>query len=216
MVFVPILRNLLQGCGRIRDSLLQLFLECSKLPANRVVEVNEMWRVRQKEMDLDERLSDGSRGEKNSNKSTIDRYTSESCRSASKRLAVHMDDARPSCSSSNLNEDDGGLKDEEIEEFLQSRAKRGRGAIGSRMDETGPYRPLGEDTMDALRTSTVKSRRTVLGPEKPSSLKSSESSEDESDEDRRKKARKTKRSTKDKSRDRKRKRKEEKRRKKHR
>ncbi|CAN1173076.1 hypothetical protein LINPERPRIM_LOCUS9035, partial [Linum perenne] len=191
--------------------------------ANRVVEVNEMWRVRQKEINLDERLSDGSKSEKNN--STKDRYTGESHRSTSKRLAVHNDDARPSCSSStrasgssnsNLIENDGGLKDEEIEEFLQSRAKRGRGAVGSRMDETGPFRPTGEDTMDVI----VKSHRAVLGPEKPSYINSSESSDDESDDDRRKKAKKTKsekkHSTKEKSRDKKRKRKDEKRRKKHR
>ena len=31
------------------------------------------------------------------------------------------------------------LLDEEVDDFLRSRAKRGRGAVGSRMDETGPY-----------------------------------------------------------------------------
>eukprot|EP00249_Psilotum_nudum_P013524 c24379_g1_i1 orf=175-1176(+) len=34
---------------------------------------------------------------------------------------------------------DEGLNDQEIEQFLHSRAKRGRGAVGSRMDEPGPY-----------------------------------------------------------------------------
>lgn len=34
---------------------------------------------------------------------------------------------------------DKGLKEDEVEQFLHARVKRGRGTVGSRMDETGPY-----------------------------------------------------------------------------
>eukprot|EP00897_Mesotaenium_endlicherianum_P007225 jgi/Mesen1/6530/ME000333S05835 len=36
-------------------------------------------------------------------------------------------------------EEGGGLSDEAMKLFLRSRAKRGRGAVGSRMDHTGPF-----------------------------------------------------------------------------
>lgn len=116
------------------------------------------------------------------------------------------------------------------------RAKRGRGAVGSRMDETGPYLPPSSDSKGkGLANSNVGSREewenhVVLGPQKPSSLKLYESSEEDSDSDsdsdsrrdRRKKAKKVssskqhsrKHRLKEKSKDKK-KRKEEKRRKRH-
>lgn len=114
------------------------------------------------------------------------------------------------------------------------RAKRGRGAVGSRMDETGPYLPPSSDSKGkGLANPNVGSReewenRVVLGPQKPSSLKLYESSEEDSDSDsdsrrdRRKKAKKVssskqhsrKHRLKEKSKDKK-KRKEEKRRKRH-
>ncbi|CAL1385044.1 unnamed protein product [Linum trigynum] len=198
--------------------------------ANRAVEVSEMWRVRQQEKELDKRLSERSRGKKV--EITKDRNMGEYHRSASKSFSLQGNDARPSCSSSDVvhggssSIKEEGLKDEEIEEFLHSRVKRGRGAVGSRMDETGPYRPSGEDTMENLSTREVRVHRVILGPEKPSSLRPSDSSEDESDEDRRKKANrkgkserkhksKEKSSSSSSSRDNKRRRKEEKRRKKH-
>ncbi|CAI0377097.1 unnamed protein product [Linum tenue] len=155
--------------------------------ANRVVEVNEMWRAREKEKDLGNQLGERSK----------DRNIGESPRSSSKRLSVRGNDARPSCSSNDVVREgsrsmkEEGLKDEEIEEFLHSRVKRGRGAVGSRMDETGPYRPSGEDTIENPSSNEGREHhRAILGPEKPSSLKSSDSSEDEPDEDRRKKAKK--------------------------
>lgn len=68
---------------------------------------------------------------------------------------------------------------------LDDRIKRGRGAVGSRMDETGPYLPSSSDIggKQSITPLTDKrewqEKRVVLGPEKPSSI--SECSEDESD-----------------------------------
>lgn len=50
-----------------------------------------------------------------------------------------------------------GLRDDELEEFLHARAKRGRGDVSSRMDEAGPYSPRASsrqnDNMgDSVRT----------------------------------------------------------------
>jgi len=89
------------------------------LAANRAVEVNEMWRVRQKELELDDRLKGKSRDEGSHVKEGGDRETSQS---RSKRR-----DSDASCSSSRRSYedhhsgDDDGLKDEEIEKFLHSR-----------------------------------------------------------------------------------------------
>lgn len=64
---------------------------------------------------------------------------------------------------------DEGLKDDEVEQFLQSRVKRGRGAIGSRMDEPGPY-PLPQPGRPHLPDVHVKEdwedrfRSPVAGP----------------------------------------------------
>ncbi|CAM8935268.1 unnamed protein product [Rhodiola kirilowii] len=132
--------------------------------ANRAVEVNEMWRVRQKEKELDERIKrrrrDEGQGERN--------YTS-----ASRYMVDKLDQG--SCSSERMTRDDlpprdEGLKDEEIEEFLQARAKRGRGAVGSRMDEPGPYLPsvAGQSLTSSETNFRERWESRVLGPEKPS------------------------------------------------
>ncbi|KAF5733247.1 hypothetical protein HS088_TW17G00789 [Tripterygium wilfordii] len=77
-----------------------------------------------------------------------------------------------------------GLGDEEIEEFLHSSVKRGRGTVGSRMDETGPYLPACSDSKDNLSTSPCVSEPCYMrSRDKPSSLKSSE---DELDKKRKK------------------------------
>uniref|UniRef100_A0A803KPJ9 Uncharacterized protein n=1 Tax=Chenopodium quinoa TaxID=63459 RepID=A0A803KPJ9_CHEQI len=105
---------------------------------NRAVEVNEMWRVRQKEKELDDRLKD--------------------------RVSV-----------------DG-------------RVKRGRGSIGSRMDETGPFLPRSSESPDGVATDYSKEerrRKAVLGAEKPSSWKHCESSDESSDNDEQKRSKKT-------------------------
>ncbi|KAF4346488.1 hypothetical protein G4B88_012525 [Cannabis sativa] len=147
--------------------------------ANRAVEINEMWRVRQKELELDDRLKDRSKDQRSNG----------------------------------------------------ARAKRGRGAVGPRMDETGPYLPRGPNPKEELLTN-IEHRNVVYGPKKPYSLESCESSEtdtessetDTDDNKREKKRRKThsrnskkphkeKHKSKKKSKDKKKKRKEEKRRK---
>ncbi|CAK9145010.1 unnamed protein product [Ilex paraguariensis] len=157
--------------------------------ANRAVEVNEMWRVRQKEQELDDRLKGRLRNESSSDRSHGD--ISESQRSKGKR---HIDDKANATFSSSQSKrvaqdchlrDNEGLKDNEVEEFLHSRVKRGRGAVGSRMDETGPYLPSCPDSKGKQLASPDVGfregweRRCVVGPEKPSSLKSFESSDSE-------------------------------------
>lgn len=82
--------------------------------------MNEMWRVRQKEMELDKRVKgtsvykssgDGSHRDDSSSRSTgrragVDKSTSASSSSSSKKEPEHSPE---------------GLKDEELEEFLHSR-----------------------------------------------------------------------------------------------
>ncbi|PSS02751.1 Serine/threonine-protein kinase [Actinidia chinensis var. chinensis] len=200
--------------------------------ANRVVEVNEMWRVRQKELELDDRLRVRLRDDSSSDRSNRD--SSSSKRSTNKRHIGVETSASVPCSSSKRAIQDcysreyEVLKDEDIDEFLHSRVKRGRGAVGSRMDETGPYLPTCSDSLERQFTCSdigghERWELRVLGLEKPSSLKHCESSEEESRQDKRKKDEKVgsskrhsrKHKSKDKSRDKKKKRREEKRRKHH-
>lgn len=107
------------------------------------------------------------------------------------------------------------------------RVKRGRGAVGSRMDETGPYLPPCPDSKgNQLAIPDVAAREewehhANLRVEKPSRLKSSNSFEDKSFEDKHKKKKASsskhnrKHKTKEKSKDKKRNRKEERRHKQH-
>ncbi|XP_062078385.1 uncharacterized protein LOC133782930 [Humulus lupulus] len=187
--------------------------------ANRAVEINEMWRVRQKELELDNRL----KGRPKDQRSNGARYRNGDDFTSNRHTAVD-DGANASCSSSkgSFSRNDDGLKDEELEEFLHSRTKRGRGAVGPRMDETGPYLPRCPNPKEELSTS-LEHRRVVCGREKLSSLESCESSEEETDDDRKEKKRrkthsrsskkpnKDKLKSKKKSKDKKKKRKEEKR-----
>lgn len=151
--------------------------------ANRAVEENEMWRARQKERELDDRLRGKIRDEGSSGWSSGGIRT-ESGRSSKRQLDTDTD-ASSSCPLGKG--DDEGLRDDEVEEFLHSRSKRGRGAVGSRMDETGPYlSSCPEDTeekqlmaLDGYRRE-VAVKPKVLGPEKPSLLGRCESSDDES------------------------------------
>ncbi|XAR59663.1 hypothetical protein NMG60_11015581 [Bertholletia excelsa] len=156
--------------------------------ANRSVEVNEMWRVRQKELELDDRIK-GRLGD--------DSDASDSRRTMSKRRAHSETSASATCSSRREIQDgysrEEGFRDEELEEFLHSRVKRGRGEVGSRMDETGPYLPFDSDTKEKQLGGHNEWNRegwehcAIVGPKKPSSLNSCESSEEESLHDRQKK-----------------------------
>ncbi|KAL6639553.1 hypothetical protein ACP70R_023283 [Stipagrostis hirtigluma subsp. patula] len=132
--------------------------------ANRVVEVNEMWRAREKELALESKMKrrtndrDDSRGEKR--KSDLRSHSSSS----------RIEKEGTNYSSSYSDKEDG-LGDDEIEKFLHSRVKRGRGAIGSRMDEPGPYldaSPSHRDNEPSPDTRLEeKWERQVQGPEKP-------------------------------------------------
>ncbi|KAJ4843324.1 hypothetical protein Tsubulata_020930 [Turnera subulata] len=154
--------------------------------ANKAVEVNEMWHIRQKELELDDRINGRSTGNKSSGNH---RDIVDLSGSRSERLAVENSYSREVENS--YSREDEGLRDEEVEEFLQSRVKRGRGAVGSRMDETGPYLPpSGEKEKQQSSLPDAKVRRVVFGPEKPASMKSYESSEEELDERRQKRAKK--------------------------
>ncbi|KAL7236217.1 hypothetical protein ACSBR1_019472 [Camellia fascicularis] len=197
--------------------------------ANRAVEVNEMWRVRQKELELDDRLKGRMGDDSSSGRSQRD--GSDSQRSTNKRHSRIDTNVSDPCSSSkrvvqdSYAREDEALKDEDIDEFLHSRVKRGRGDVGSRMDETGPFLPSCPDSKGKQLASPDVGgnerwkHRVVLGPQKPSSLRSCESSE----EDKWKKAKKmdsskhhsrkhkSKSKSKEKSRDKKKKKREEKR-----
>ncbi|XP_071722055.1 uncharacterized protein [Rutidosis leptorrhynchoides] len=181
--------------------------------ANRVVEVNDMWRAREKEMELNDKLTRKSK-DYHPRSSQIDRATEISSSGTERR--------HPEIEENNAA--DEGLKDEEIEKFLHSRVKRGRGSVGSRMDEAGPYLLPSSSSKDGLSRSPDHVRKyRVLGPEKPSSLEDFEFS-DEEEKKKRKKAKKShsnssdkkhcrRNEKKEKSRDKKKRRKEEKRRK---
>ncbi|KAL3538752.1 hypothetical protein ACH5RR_002118 [Cinchona calisaya] len=139
-----------------------------------------MWQARQKQIELDDRLR-GKIREGSSGRSY--RTIRESGRSGKRQFDIE-EDASPSCSL--RKRDDEGLRDDEVEEFLRSRMKRGRGAVGSRMDETGPYLLSCEDAgerqlvLPEVEQREGSEKRLVLGPEKPSSLWFSESSEESS------------------------------------
>ncbi|KAJ4950770.1 hypothetical protein NE237_027602 [Protea cynaroides] len=156
--------------------------------ANRAAEMNEMWRLRQKELQLDDRLKERSRDEGTSRRDSDydDTSGNRTCRKTERSAADVCTSSKRGFGNCHSSEG-GGLQDEEVEEFLQSRVKRGRGAVGSRMDETGPYpSPSFLDSKDTLLASPdvrVKEEweHRVLGPEKPLSLKSRNSSKDEID-----------------------------------
>ncbi|XP_020269666.1 arginine/serine-rich coiled-coil protein 2-like [Asparagus officinalis] len=158
--------------------------------ANRAVEVNEMWRAREKEMELDMKLknrarnndihnNERSRGNSRKRVSSSSRHDEEDCTSSALRSASKLGHGAHACYSS----EDGGLRDDEVEEFLLSRAKRGRGAIGSRMDEPGPYPSIDSDAGKTLVHPETREKEEwehrILGPEKPSYIKLQESSDDE-------------------------------------
>lgn len=90
------------------------------LPANRAVEVNEMWRAREKELELDKRVTGSSKDKRSDDKRHMDHNTS---RSAERHAGDDRStSASASCSTKNeYGHTQEGLKDEELEEFLHSR-----------------------------------------------------------------------------------------------
>lgn len=103
------------------------FLLVFDTTANRVVEVNEMWRLRDKQLELDNKLK-GIRNVSNSRRGYKDICES---RTSTSREGNEIDN----CASANLSSkkrpvegfdpmEDEGLKDDEIDQFLQSRFVR--------------------------------------------------------------------------------------------
>ncbi|CAN8229537.1 unnamed protein product [Cochlearia groenlandica] len=165
--------------------------------ANKAVEINEMWRLRSAELEFDERLKRKSREEESSSC----RHEQSDKRSFGKRCTLADDNVttRPS-SSRNIHErwqpedddddDDGddddekGLRDVELETFLQSRVKRGRGSIGPRMDETLPCLPKTEQS----KTYDTEDTMLMYKSEKFSLLRHETDSSSSSEEEVRKRA----------------------------
>ncbi|XP_023763042.1 NKAP family protein UM04995 [Lactuca sativa] len=172
--------------------------------ANRAVEVNEMWKARQKEKEMDDRVRKYEQKRANN-------VIHESQKNANVRFDDYERKHSSLCSSSKSPSEDE-LKDKEIEEFLHSRAKRGRGAVGSRMDETGPYLPevsKGKD-VDDIGYDEWWDNRAVLGPKRPHSLRAKSSSDSDCSERREKRVKRDcsrkKHRSKEKSKDKKKKR----------
>ncbi|KAL3676947.1 hypothetical protein R1sor_026895 [Riccia sorocarpa] len=115
--------------------------------SNRIVEVNEMWRRRSVELEYERKRR---------------RRVDDRDRDASH---YERDEGSNARGDEEIREE--GLGDEELEEFLHSRVKRGRGAVGSRMDETGPYLPLpqpGQAVMPDVRVKEDWEER-IAGPD---------------------------------------------------
>ncbi|KAJ6315259.1 hypothetical protein OIU78_018696 [Salix suchowensis] len=84
---------------------------------NRAVEVNEMWRVRQKELEMDDRLRERSGYDDNCSKNCGD--VGDIPRSTGRRHSVNENNTRVSSSSSkrvgsSYSGEDEGLRDEEV------------------------------------------------------------------------------------------------------
>ncbi|KAL2608973.1 hypothetical protein R1flu_027546 [Riccia fluitans] len=155
--------------------------------SNRIVEVNEMWRRRSVELEYERKRRR---------------------RHDSDRDETHYEREHGNHEQGIDDVGEEGLGDEELEEFLQSRVKRGRGAVGSRMDETGPYLPLPQQTlpgralMPDVRVKEDWEERIAgadAGPSRPDSrerdwkekkLKSKRSSSDSDEEEESRKRRK--------------------------
>ncbi|KAK6119903.1 hypothetical protein DH2020_046350 [Rehmannia glutinosa] len=168
--------------------------------ANRAVEVNEMWRLREKQLELDNKLR-GARNESCTERYYKDAWESHRSRSSGSNEVEISTSASPASKKRYIQDldqmEDEGLRDDEVDQFLRSRhvisfmTKRGRGAVGSRMDETGPYLPSCPDSKRNISESTDEEKKkasVLLGPEKPYYLKSSESSDDESRQYKKRKA----------------------------
>lgn len=151
--------------------------------ANRVVEVDEMWRARKKELELESKTKSRINGRMQlRSEERKDDSRDELCASKIEqdRSYAMSTSSRDSDGSSYVDQEDG-LGDNEIKEFLRSRVKRGRGAIGSRMDEPGPYLttpPSGRrDNSSSPDVPVEEWKRRVHGPEKPLCFRSKSSDE---------------------------------------
>jgi len=123
--------------------------------------MEEMWRQRE--------LENKASRDKRSRREYREEVAAERDRYAERRSS------NGEANNSSSDQDDDGLKDEDIEKFLQSKVKRGRGAVGSRMDEPGPYRarPEGPDTDVRLKEDwEARIARPVAGPSLPLGLDS--------------------------------------------
>ncbi|KAJ3691219.1 hypothetical protein LUZ61_020383 [Rhynchospora tenuis] len=168
--------------------------------ANRVVEVNEMWRAREKEQELENKHRNRSKEKSKHHRDFLKRNSSD-------RSEHEKGNHGASCSSHNPDHTDfysdgdrRGLQDDEIEQFLRARVKRGRGEIGSRMDEPGPYLHSTDHSDSSGVGFENEQTRRVLGPEKPLSLRSSEKNrkENSASKDKKKKGKKEKKEKKEK------------------
>jgi len=134
--------------------------------ANRVVEVNEMWRAREKELELESKMKGRSSRSKDHGDFRGEKRKSERNHSSSSRI-----EQEGTTYDTSYSDQEDGLRDDEIERFLYSRAKRGRGAVGSRMDEPGPYLDSLSHHQDNGPSPDIrveeKWERRVQGPEKP-------------------------------------------------
>ncbi|XP_010517523.1 PREDICTED: uncharacterized protein LOC104792945 [Camelina sativa] len=139
--------------------------------SNKAVETNEMWRVRKNEIELEDDVRLKRKEREESSSSHMKQNGSFLKRSLDKRCSSG-DEKKVTCTSSNKSwyseDDDEGLRDDEIMAFLQSRKKRGRGSVGPMMDETGPYLPAEKGQ---LQSSDTGERKVVLGPVRPPSLR---------------------------------------------
>ncbi|XP_066395161.1 uncharacterized protein [Miscanthus floridulus] len=139
--------------------------------ANRVVEVNEMWRAREKELELESKMK--SRSSRSNDRDDFRGKRKSELRNHSSSSRVEQEGTTYNNSYS---DQEDGLRDDEIEKFLHSRAKRGRGAVGSRMDEPGPYLDSLSCHQDNGLSPDIrveeKWEHRVQGPGKPSFLRS--------------------------------------------
>eukprot|EP00887_Chlorella_sp_A99_P006548 scaffold3.g6548.t1 len=62
---------------------------------------------------------------------------------------------------------EGALADEQVAAMLASRRPRGRGALGSRMDEAGPYMDAGAGAGELANEDVAVVRRAPVGPARP-------------------------------------------------
>jgi hypothetical protein len=99
-----------------------MFLHCSELKydvcpaANRVVEVNEMWRARAKELELESKMKS-----KSSRSNNRDDFRGEKRKSDLRNHGSRFEQEGATYSNSYSDREDG-LSDDEIERFLHSRS----------------------------------------------------------------------------------------------